>query len=64
MREIKFTQSGFIPAHQINHRIVDNINIRSLIYTKTFPQSVKSLNLRKKISIFAYEVRKKVHKNK
>ena len=24
------------------------INIRSLIYTKTFPQSVKSLNLRKK----------------
>ena len=70
--EIEFTQSSFIPAHQINHKTVDIINVRSLIYTKklkTFSQPVKSLNLWKKISIFAftplrYEVRKKKLTNK
>ena len=62
-----FTQSSFIPSHQIsNHRIVDIINIRSLIYKKTFPQSVKSLNLRKKYQFshtrFAKRLKKKTNK--
>ena len=33
-REIEFTQSSFILAHQISHRTIEITNARSLIYTK------------------------------
>ena len=57
IREIAFTQSSFIPQHQISPRTVEITNVRSLIYTKklkAFPQPVKSLNLWKNINFRLY----------